>query len=420
MNTHFPRVDTDLYAEGVSLQDIAASVGTPTYVYSRAHFQDQFEQITSALAPLSHKLCYAVKANSNIGVLQCFHDLGAGFDIVSGGELQRVLAAGAAAKDVVFSGVGKSTADIDYALKLGVGCFNVESESELERLIDRARLLGLTAPISLRVNPDVDPGTHPYISTGLKQNKFGIPAEAARRVYRHAAQVSHVNIIGIDCHIGSQIAESAPFLEALDRLLDLVDQLETDGIELEHIDLGGGMGITYDDETPFDMDAYGAALKAHLESRNHTLMLEPGRFLVANGGILLTRVEYLKPGLTEEYHNFAIVDASMNDLIRPALYQAYHPVHPVRLSAAEAREWDIVGPVCESGDFLAKNRSLSIEEGDLLAVGSAGAYGMVQSSNYNSRPRAAEVLVDGDTFSIVRDRETVGDQIRLELQALQR
>ncbi|MDA1075401.1 MAG: diaminopimelate decarboxylase [Proteobacteria bacterium] len=411
----FVRINGELHAEGVRLTEIAEAVGTPVFVYSRNHFVDRYQQMEQALNGLDHRICYAVKANSNLGVLRCFQELGAGFDIVSGGELQRVLAAGGAAENVVFSGVGKSEADIDFALKLGVGCFNVESASELERLIRRARLLGVVAAVSLRVNPNVDPGTHPYISTGLKQNKFGIPAAAARQVYRRAANAPELRIVGVDCHIGSQISRMEPYLDALDRLLELIDDLNEDGIEIEHIDLGGGMGVTYTDETPFNMAAYGAALSRRLGNRHETVVLEPGRFLVANGGILLTRVEYLKPGFDASYLNFAIVDAAMNDLIRPALYQAQHPVQSVLESQAEVQLWDIVGPVCESGDFLAKERSLALEENALLAIGAAGAYGMVQSSNYNSRGRAAEVLVDGKSFTVVRVRETVRDQLRLEL-----
>lgn len=409
-------VDDILHVDDVPVPDIVAAVGSPVYVYSSHHFQRQYQQLEDALAAFSGRICYAVKANSNLAVLRVFEALGAGFDIVSGGELQRVLAAGAQPDRVVFSGVGKSTADIDLALKLEIGCFNVESAQELDRLAQRAGLLDKTAPVALRVNPDVDPKTHPYISTGLKENKFGVPIESALDIYHRIEADPHLRASGLACHIGSQITTPGPMLEALESLLQLIDQLASADIELDHLDLGGGFSATYDDEPPFDFAAYSAAVTQLLGDRKLQLVVEPGRFLVANGGLLVTRVEYLKPQPSEDHHNFAVVDAAMNDLIRPALYQAWHGVDNVqRRSAAETRRWDIVGPVCESADFLAKDRLLNIAAGDLLAVYSAGAYAMVQASNYNSRGRPPEVLVDGAQFHVVRRRETVTDMLRLEL-----
>ena len=347
-----------------------------------------------------------------------FNELGTGFDIVSGGELSRVMAAGGDPGNVIFSGVGKSVAEIDFALKVGIECFNVESAGELKRIAERASILGQVAPISLRVNPNVDAQTHPYISTGLKQNKFGVSPEAALDLYQQAAENPQLQIIGIDCHIGSQINQIEPLLEALTNLLELVDQLQDMGIELEHIDLGGGMGVTYDNETPLDVHAYGASVQQIMAGRPHTIVLEPGRSLVADAGVLLTRVEYLKPASTSGAPNFAVVDAAMNDLIRPALYQAFHDMHPVDAdSTAAQQDWDIVGPVCESGDFLAKSRSLALAENSLLAIASCGAYGMVQASNYNSRGRGCEVMVNGAHFDVIRRRETIADQLRLELLA---
>lgn len=405
-----------LHVDGVAVPDIAATVGTPAYVYSRSSFERQYRLLKASIDPFDGQICYAVKANSNLAVLKVFKELGAGFDIVSGGELQRVIAAGADASQVVFSGVGKSIADIDLALKLEIGCFNVESAAELSRIADRACLLGKTAAISIRVNPDVDPKTHPYISTGLKENKFGVPATQALALYDFVSSNEHLHAAGLACHIGSQITTPQPMIEALDSLLDLVDQLQDNGIELEHLDLGGGFGATYNDEPPFDFTDYSQRVVAALNNRNIQIVVEPGRFLVANGGLLITTVEYLKPQPTDEHHNFAVIDAAMNDLIRPALYQAWHSVdNVVRRDSNAARRWDVVGPVCESADFLAKDRLLTIEPGDLLAVYSAGAYAMVQASNYNSRGRPPEVLVEDDTFTVVRRRETSTDMLRLEL-----
>jgi len=439
----FPHIDGVLHADSLPLPAIADRVGTPTYVYSQAYFESRYRTLAAALEPRGGDICYAVKANSNLSVLRCFAALGAGFDIVSGGELERVLAAGGAPETVIFSGVGKRVDELDLALKLGIRCFNVESAAELERLSARAALLGRVAPVSLRVNPDVDPRTHPYISTGLKHNKFGVPAAAARDLYRQAAGDPHLRVTGVDCHIGSQLGSAEPLLEALASLLTLVDDLARDGIEVDHVDIGGGLGVNYEagdgdpDATGFDAEAYGRALQTALAGRRERLILEPGRYLVANGGVLLTRVEYLKPGAEGE-PGFAVIDAAMNDLIRPALYQAFHDVRPVVTDEAtpfaatraelaspsfartrplppQARRWNVVGPVCESGDFLAHDRELALSEGDLLAVCSAGAYGFVQSSNYNTRGRPAEVLVNGADFQVVRRRETVRDQLALEL-----
>ena len=405
-----------LHVEDVAVPDIVAAVGSPVYVYSQQHFQRQYQILETALADFAGHICYAVKANSNLAVLRVFEALGAGFDIVSGGELQRVLAAGASPDRVVFSGVGKSVADLDLALKLEIGCFNVESAGELDRLSERAGLLGKVAPVALRVNPDVDPQTHPYISTGLKENKFGVPIELALEIYQRIAVDGNLHASGLACHIGSQITSPEPMLEALRSLLHLVDELAEQDIQLDHLDLGGGFSATYDSEPPFDFAAYSHQVVNMLGGRELQLVVEPGRFLVANGGVLVTRVEYLKPQPSPEHHSFAIVDAAMNDLIRPALYQAWHGVDNVQQREnAESRHWDIVGPVCESGDFLAKNRLLNIEAGDLLAVYSAGAYAMVQASNYNSRGRPPEVLVDGSNFRVVRRRETSADMMRLEL-----
>jgi diaminopimelate decarboxylase len=416
METFEPRAGV-LHAEQVPLVQIAEQVGTPVYVYSRAHFESRYRALIAALAPLPVDICYAVKANSNLQVLRCFQQLGAGFDIVSGGELQRVLSAGGDPTGVVFSGVGKTEAEIDFALKVGIGCFNVESSAELDRLAARASLLGRRAAISIRVNPNVDAGTHPYISTGLERNKFGVPIATARALYRVAADHPALDVRGIDCHIGSQISSPAPLLEALTSLLELVDALAADGIVLTHLDLGGGLGVRYRDEPDFDVSAYGASLRQALAGRALQLVLEPGRYLVANGGVLVTRVEYLKTSSAPDTPNFAIVDAAMNDLIRPALYQAWHDIVPVTepAPALAPQTWQIVGPVCETGDFLGHDRELALTPGDLLAVRSAGAYGMVQSSNYNTRSRPPEVLVDGDRFAVVRRRETVRDQLRLEL-----
>ncbi|MDR8369896.1 diaminopimelate decarboxylase [Pseudomonas lactis] len=398
--------DGELFAEGVALSAIAQRFGTPTYVYSRAHIEAQYRSFTDALDGVPHLVCYAVKANSNLGVLNVLARLGAGFDIVSRGELERVLAAGGQADKIVFSGVGKSREDMRRALEVGVHCFNVESTDELERLQVVAAEMGVRAPISLRVNPDVDAGTHPYISTGLKENKFGIAIADAEDVYIRAAQLPNLEVLGVDCHIGSQLTTLPPFLDALDRLLALIDRLGECGIYLHHIDLGGGVGVRYRDEEPPLIADYIQAVRERIEGRDLTLMFEPGRYIVANAGVLLTQVEYLKH---TEHKDFAIVDAAMNDLIRPALYQAWMDVTAVTPRASEARAYDIVGPICETGDFLAKDRELALEEGDLLAVHSAGAYGFVMSSNYNTRGRTAEVLVDGDQAFEVRRRETVAE-----------
>ena len=406
-----------LHAEGVSLQTIAEAVGTPVYVYSRAHFENRYEALQNAMAPLDVVICYAVKANSNLSVLRCFAELGAGFDIVSGGELQRLISIGVEPAHLVFSGVGKSVAEIDLALKVGIGCFNVESGAELDRIEARAELLSKVAPISVRINPDVDANTHPYISTGLKENKFGVLKEQAIDLYRRAGASEVLSVRGIDCHIGSQLNTVAPLVEACTNLIEIIDELEGSNIHIEHIDMGGGLGVTYRDEEEFDLDEYGRQLRMLIGERELKLLLEPGRFMVANGGLLLTRVEYLKPATSAGHKSFAVVDAAMNDLLRPALYQAWHDVVAVntRIDSTTEQCWDIVGPVCESADFLAHERHMALSEGDLLAVLSAGAYGMVQSSNYNTRGRPAEVLVDGSNFQVVRRRETTMDQLRLEL-----
>ncbi|QKX16530.1 diaminopimelate decarboxylase [Microbulbifer sp. YPW1] len=400
-----------LWAEGVSLEQIAEQFGTPTYVYSRAHFERQYRAYADALGDHPGLICYAIKANSNLGVLSVLAQLGAGFDIVSAGELERVILAGGDPARVVFSGVGKTAAEMRRALEVGVHCFNVESESELERLEAVAAEMGTVAPVSLRVNPDVDANTHPYISTGLKENKFGIAIERAPEVYRKVAASSSLEAVGVDCHIGSQLTEINPFLDALDRLLVLIDQLAESGVELKHLDLGGGLGVRYRGEEPPEVSDYLGAVKEKLAGRNLALVLEPGRSISANGGTLLTRVEYLKR--TEE-HNFAIVDAAMNDNLRPALYQAWQDIVAVTPSSGETESWDIVGPVCETGDFLGKHRPLALEQGQLLAMLSAGAYGFTMSSNYNSRTRAAEVLVDGDKTYLVRARESLADLVRGE------
>ena len=407
--------------DGVDLASVADTYGTPCYVYSASHCRAQYEALSNALASTDHTICFAVKANSTLGVLRLFAELGAGFDIVSGGELARVLEAGGDAAKVLFSGVGKRTDEIDFALKAGIGCFNVESAPELMRLEARARLLQRVAPVSVRVNPEVNANTHPYISTGLKENKFGVPAAQAKEMYLHARDSDALNVIGLDCHIGSQITELAPFQEALAKMVELVDDLQDAGIEIKHLDLGGGLGVNYDGTAGINVQAYGKAIAQGLEGRKLHFMLEPGRFLVANAGLLLTRVEYLKPSPAEGYKNFAVVDAAMNDLIRPALYQAWHDVVPVEDSTgAELANWNLVGPVCESGDFLGHDRQLALREGTLLAIRSAGAYGMVQASNYNSRTRAAEVLVDNGSHHSIRDRETLDDLLGPERAALAR
>ena len=407
-----------LHVESVSIPEIVASVGSPVYVYSRAYFESRFRTLEAALSGCGTgvRVCYAVKANSNLSVLRLFADLGAGFDIVSAGELMRVMAAGGDPGTVVVSGGGKTAEEMDLALKIGIDCFNVESAAELDRLASRAALLERPARIALRINPDVDAATHPYISTGLKENKFGVPAEAALALYERAQTDEWLEPTGVACHIGSQIESMAPMLEALARLLDLVDALAERGIGVEHLDMGGGFGVTYQNEVDFDISAYGSRVQAALQGRELGLSVEPGRFLVANGGLLISRVEYLKPASEPGGRQFAVVDAAMNDLIRPALYQAWHKVESVATPGADALsgQWDVVGPICESGDFLAKDRALTLAQGDLIAVHSAGAYAMTQSSNYNSRPRPAEVLVDGDRFHVIRRRETIEDLYRHE------
>ncbi|MFW9605248.1 MAG: diaminopimelate decarboxylase [Pseudomonas sp.] len=396
----------ELFAEGASLSAIAEQFGTPTYVYSRAHIEAQFRSYADALAGMPHLVCFAVKANSNLGVLNVLARLGAGFDIVSRGELERVLAAGGDPHKVVFSGVGKSRDDMRRALEVGVHCFNVESDVELERLQAVAAEMGVKAPVSLRVNPDVDAQTHPYISTGLKENKFGINIDAAEAVYARAAELPNINIIGVDCHIGSQLTQVTPFLDALDRLLVLIDRLAARGIQIQHLDLGGGLGVRYRDEEPPVAGDYIRAVRERLVGRDVALVFEPGRYIVANAGVLLTRVEYLKH---TEHKDFAVIDAAMNDLIRPALYEAWMDIVPLKPRDGVARRYDLVGPICETGDFLGKDRALVLAEGDVLAVCSAGAYGFVMSSNYNTRGRAAEVMVEGEAVHQVRRRETLAE-----------
>lgn len=408
---HFNYRDGELYAEEVPLARIAEAVGTPCYVYSRATLERHFQAYREALGSHPHLICYAVKANSNLAVLNVLARQGAGFDIVSQGELERVLAAGGDPAKVVFSGVAKRPDEMARALEVGIKCFNVESRPELEVLNEVAGRLGKVAPVSLRVNPDVDAGTHPYISTGLKDNKFGIPVDEALEVYRLAAELPHLKVTGLDCHIGSQLTEIAPFLDALERLLVLLDRLREENIEVSHLDLGGGLGVPYRDETPPAPFDYASKLLERLSrwdgGERLTLLFEPGRSIAANAGVMLTRLTYVKPGETK---NFAIVDAAMNDLIRPSLYQAWQAILEVDTRLDRASDvYDVVGPVCETGDFLGKERQLAVAPGDLLAVRSAGAYGFVMASNYNSRPRPAEVLVDGDSYQVVRRRETLED-----------
>ena len=394
-----------LYAESVAVSELAQSYGTPCYIYSRATLLRHWKAFDNAFGEHPHQVCYAVKANSNIGILNLFARMGSGFDIVSGGELARVLAAGGDPKKVVFSGVGKSHAEMTQALQAGIGCFNLESIAEMQRLNEVAAELNIPASVSLRVNPDVDAKTHPYISTGLKENKFGIDINDAIDVYKQADQLSYLNIIGVDCHIGSQLTELRPFLDAMDRLLLLIDTLAEQGIQIKHLDIGGGLGVRYADETPPEPAEYAKAIINKLGDRKLAIYIEPGRAIAANAGILVTRVEYLKP---TEAKNFAIVDAAMNDLIRPALYQAEQEIIEVEKTAdRDTDNWDIVGPICETGDFLGKNRSLAIQAGDLLAIRSSGAYGFTMSSNYNTRPRAVEIMVDGDKTHIIRQRESI-------------
>ena len=404
---YFNYQDLLLFAEDVAVTDIVAAHGSPCYIYSRATLERHWHAFDKAFGAQKHLICYAVKANSNIAVLNVLARLGSGFDIVSLGELDRVLVAGGKPEKIVFSGVGKRRDEIIAALNVGIRCFNVEVSSELDRINQLAGELGVIAPISLRVNPDVDAKTHPYISTGLKENKFGIASELAVAEYVRAAQLPNLKIVGIDCHIGSQLTETRPFLDALDKVLQLVEQLKAQGIPLEHLDLGGGLGIRYSDEQPPEPSEYIAQILARLGETDFEIFLEPGRAIVGNAGILVTQVEYLKTTVDK---NFAIVDAAMNDLIRPALYSAWQEIIPVNRNVqAPLKSWDIVGPVCETGDFLGKNRALNLSEGDLLAIRSSGAYGFAMSSNYNSRPRAAEIMVDGKNSHLIRDRETLAE-----------
>lgn len=407
----FDREDGELRVDGLRLTDIAAEFGTPAYVYSWPAIEARYRQMEAALAGVRGQIRYAVKANGSLAILSRLASLGSGFDIVSGGELERVMLAGGSPGKVVFSGVGKSTAEVDFAIKAGIECFNVESASEFARIEARARLLGRRAPISVRVNPDVDAGAHPYIATGLKSSKFGVPADVALALYARAAESDALSVVGIDCHIGSQITDAAPFAAALERLLELVGRLAKQGIDIRHVDIGGGFGVRYRDETPFDLDGFAATLNSHLAHTELTVLVEPGRSLVADAGILLTRVEYLKAA---GERRFAVVDAAMNDLIRPALYKAWHGVEKVGCGSGQEATWDIVGPVCESGDFLAHERDLELAEGDLLAIRSAGAYGFAQSSNYNTRPRPPEILVEDGQTVLARRRESVADLLRLE------
>jgi len=404
---YFNYRDGQLFAEDVALADIAKTHGSPCYVYSRATLERHWRAFDDALSGLPHLVCFAVKANSNLGVLNVLARLGSGFDIVSVGELERVIAAGGDPKKVVFSGVGKQAHEMRRALEVDIHCFNVESIPELDRLNAVAGEMGKTARISLRVNPDVDAKTHPYISTGLKQNKFGIEISEALSIYQKAAALPNLEIVGVDCHIGSQLTELSPFLDALDRVLALVDKLAEEGIQLKHLDLGGGLGVRYNEETPPEPSAYVTALVEKLKDKPYEIILEPGRAIAANAGVLLTTVEFLKPG---EAKNFAVIDAAMNDLIRPSLYQAWQKIIPIdENQAGDTGLYDLVGPICETGDFLGKDRQLTLQEGALLAVRSSGAYGFTMASNYNTRPRVAEVMVDGDDVHVVRQRENIAE-----------
>ncbi|MFN4359372.1 MAG: diaminopimelate decarboxylase [Hylemonella sp.] len=403
-----------LYIEDVCLADLAREHGTPLFVYSQASMLGALAAYQRGFAGRQAQICYAMKANSSLAILQLFARAGCGFDIVSGGELERVLAAGGDPAKIIFSGVGKTRAEMRKALETGIGCFNVESEAELEVLDEVSRTLGKRAPVSIRVNPNVDAKTHPYISTGLKGNKFGIAHERTLATYRRAAALPGLQVVGIDCHIGSQITQDGPYLDAMDRVLDLVAAIEAAGIHLHHIDFGGGLGIDYNGDTPPAADALWAKLLAKLDARgygNRRLMIEPGRSLVGNAGVCLTEVLYLKPG---EQKNFCIVDAAMNDLPRPAMYEAYHQIVPLSTRAGPASTWDLVGPICESGDWLGRDRALNVQPGDMLAVLSAGAYCMSMASNYNTRGRAAELLVDGDRVHLIRERENAADTFRHE------
>ncbi len=410
--SNFHYKNAQLMVENVSLNDIAKRYGTPAYVYSKAALQQAYHAFSEGLQGHPHLICFAVKSNPSLAILHLFAQLGAGFDIVSGGELARVLAAGGDASKVVFSGVGKSASEIRQALQANIACFNVESAAELQRINQLAGEMGKIAPISFRVNPDVDAKTHPYISTGLKNNKFGVAYEDALSLYQQASQLPNVAIHGVDCHIGSQLTELAPFLDALDRVLWLVDQLQQQGIHIQHVDIGGGIGICYQDETPPPFAQYAQAILQKMGNRHIKLVFEPGRALVGNAGVLLTKVEYLKHGSSK---NFAIVDAAMNDLMRPALYDAYHHIQPVQpRTELAAQVYEVVGPVCESGDFLGHDRPLAIQQDDVLAIMSAGAYGMSMSSNYNTRGRAIELMVDGDQVHVIRQREQIEDLFALE------
>ena len=409
--TYFHYKHGEMFAEKTALESIAQHYGTPTYVYSRLALTNNFLSYQRALHGRPHMVCYSVKANSNIAVLSLLAKLGAGFDIVSGGELERVITAGGDPKKIIFSGVGKKPQEMERALELGINCFNVESDAELDVLNNVARACGKIASVSLRVNPDVDANTHPYISTGLRDNKFGIDINRAPEIYLKAKKMESVKIIGVDCHIGSQLTETAPFIDALERILVLIDKLQEYDIYIDHLDIGGGLGVCYKNEEPPKTEDYVKEIISHLGERDITLILEPGRSITANAGVLLTKVEYLKPGQDK---NFAIIDAAMNDMIRPALYQAWLAVEPVTPKVGTPSTWDIVGPICETGDFIAKERSLVVSQGDLLCIQSAGAYGFSMSSNYNSRGRAAEVMVDGDNMYEIRKRETFEDLIHGE------
>ena len=404
--SNFNYQNGELFAEGVSLSSIAETYGTPCYIYSRQEIESNWLAYDQALSAHDHLICYAIKANSNIAVINLLAQLGSGFDIVSVGELERVIRGGGDPAKVVFAGVAKRADEMRRALEVGIRCFNVESEQELERLDQVANEMDLKAPVSIRVNPDVDAQTHPYISTGLKENKFGIAMDQAREVYQRAAKMNNITIIGVGCHIGSQLTGMTPFVDALQRVLNLADQLEADGISLQQIDIGGGLGIRYDDETPPTYQEYADAILPLLADRNLTLLIEPGKSIVGNAGVLLTKVEYLK---SNDEKSFAIVDAAMNDLMRPSLYNAWQKIQPVMITDTKEQNYDVVGPVCETGDFLGRDRQLKIQPDDLLVVRSAGAYGFTMSSTYNSRPRIAEVMVDGDQTHLIRRRETVDE-----------
>lgn len=401
---HFLYKNNELYAEDCQVTHLAKHYGTPLYIYSRATLERHWHAFNNAVVDHPHLICYAVKANSNLAVLNLLAKLGSGFDIVSGGELSRVVEAGGDPAKVVFSGVGKTVAEMELALNLGICCFNVESQAELELLNQVAGKLNKIAPISLRINPDVDANTHPYISTGLKENKFGIAMDEAEAVFTYAKQLTNLQIKGVDCHIGSQLTEIKPFLDAIDRMLALIDRLSNQGIIIDHFDVGGGLGVTYDDETPPNPNTYAAALLDKVKQRNLKLIFEPGRAIAANAGVFITQVLYVKQNSDK---HFAIVDGAMNDLIRPSLYSAWQQIIEVTPKDGINQCYDIVGPICETGDFLGKNRQLTIESGDLLAVRSSGAYGFTMASNYNSRPRVAEVMVDGDQHFLIRKRETI-------------